>query len=72
MVAPAFPVGLFVFVDFMKCPILESLYLLLHLIFHFCKKFHPVFRNLISVTSVNCILLYLVRLYVSFPTDTLR
>ena len=71
-VAPEKPVGEFFIVDFTKIPTFESLFFLLHLIFDFCSKSLPKFRNLFSVVSVVCILSYLVSLYVSFPTEPSR
>ena len=55
-VAPEQLVGLFVMVDFKKIPTFESLFLLLHLKFHFCSKSLPIFGNLIPVVSVSCVL----------------
>ena len=69
--APANPVGELVFVDFKKLPIFLSPFLLLYIPFHFCNKLVPVLGDLISVTSMIGIYIYLKRLYISFPADTL-
>ena len=60
--APESPVGLFVFVDFKKIPNLISFFLFLFLIFRFCKTLVPLSGELLSVTSVICILSCLERL----------
>ena len=72
LVDPLLPVGLFVCVNLRKFCILPVLFLSLHLITQFCRRYPPVFGYLIFVVSVFCILSYLVRLYISFPTETLR
>ena len=72
LVAPESDVGEFVFVDFMKFDNLPLLFLLLQVIIQFGKTPKSLLPYLIKVLSVNCILLYLVRLFVSFSTETLR
>ena len=71
-IAPESRVGEFVLVDLKNFPVLVSFFFLLFIIFHFCNRSNAVFGDLISVTSVIFILSYLVRMYVSFPTDILR
>ena len=66
------PIGLFVFVDLIKFVILPLLFLSIQLIFQYSRTYQPVFPASIVVVSVNCILSNLVRLYISFPTETLR
>ena len=53
LVAPELPVGLFVLVDLTKFCNLPLLFLSLHLIFHFCNEYLPVFGEIINVVSVN-------------------
>ena len=72
LVAPESPVGLFVLVDRKKFCILPLLFLSLHFIFHRCNRYPPLLGALIIVVTVICILSYLVKLYVSFPTVTFR
>ena len=72
LVAPILLDGLFVFVDRIKFCVLPALFLSLHFILHCCNRYLPLLGVFIIVVSVKCILLYLVRLYVSFPTETLR
>ena len=72
VVAPVFPVGDFVLVVPINFVILPLLFLLLHIHFQKGNTTDPILPTLITVVSVICILLYLVRLYVSLPTDTLR
>ena len=69
---PESPVSVRVVVDFRKFPISESLFRLLNLIDNFCNKSLLILGNFFSVVTVNCVLSYLVRLYVSLPTNTLR
>ena len=71
-VAPHSDLGEFVFVDLKKFCILPLLFMSLHLINQFCNKLPPTFGNCVTVVSVICILSCLVRLYVSFPTETFR
>ena len=71
-VAPLFDDGELIFVDLINFCILALLFLLLHFTTQFCSNNPPVFGETIFVVSVICILFYLVRLYVSFPTNTLR
>ena len=71
-VAPVRGVGGLVTVDFRKLPALVPLFLCKILILHFGRRSYPINEDLIAVTSINCILSYLVRLYISFPTETLR
>ena len=70
--APVSPVGLDVFVDFTKFDILPLLFLSLHFVIHCCRRYPQLLGDLLIVISVHCILLYLVRLYVSIPAETLR
>ena len=72
LVAPGSLIGEDVIVVFKKLPTFAPLFLCKFLIFHLDYKQEPLFGYLISVRSINCILSYLVRLYVSFPTETLR
>ena len=66
LVAPGSPVGLFVFVDFIKFYNLPLLFLSLHFIRQFCNRYLAVFGALIIVVSLNCILSYLVRIWYHF------
>ena len=72
LVAPDSLVGEDVIVDFKKLSTFAPLFFCKFLILHLGIKSEPIFGDLISVRSINCILSFLVRLYVSFPTDTLR
>ena len=71
-VAPEKSVAELVTIDLKKLPALVPLFSCKISILHFGSRSYSIFGDLISVTSINCILLYLVRLYVSFPTDALR
>ena len=70
--APLFDEGLFVFVDLIIFCNSSLLFISVQRICHPGNKYLPLFGYLMIVVSVICILLYLVRLYVSFPTKTLR
>ena len=73
VVAPVWLVGEYVTVDFRKLPALVPLFFLCKLlILHFGSRSYRKFGGLTSVTTISDFLSYLVRLYVSFPTDTLR
>ena len=71
-VAPLRPVGDDVTVDSRKLPILAPSFQCKFLILQFGNKSCPVTGDSVSVTSINCISSYLLRLYTSFPTETLR
>ena len=72
LVAPESPVGELVFVNFINFDNFPLPFLSLHFIFHCCNRYPPVFPAFIIVVSVNCILSYLVKLYVLFPTETFK
>ena len=72
LVAPEWEEGEWVFVVFKKLPILVPPTLYKHLIFHLGKRSWPLFGDLMSEMSNKCIFFYLVKLYISLPTDTLR
>ena len=71
LVAALLP-GEFVLVDLIKLCIFPAPFLTLHFKFQLWRQKPPLLGAFIIVVSVNCISLYLVRLYVSFSTDTLR
>ena len=68
--APEFGAELFVFVDRIKFCILPLLFLSLQKIRQPGNRYPPLFGYLKFVVSVNCILSYLVRLYILLPTLT--
>ena len=72
IVAPLSLVGEFLFVDFIKFDSLPMLFLPLQIILHYGRRYQPLLPDLKTVVSVICILSYLVRLYVSFPTATFK
>ena len=72
LVAPKSLVDELVTVGFRILPALLPFFLCIILFLHFVRRSYPTFGDLISVTSISDILSYLVRLYLSFPTDTLR
>ena len=61
-VAPLQPVGEDVTIDSRKLPILAPSFQCKFLILHFGNKSCPVFGDPVSVTSINCISSYSLRL----------
>ena len=62
LVALESPVGLSVFVDFIKLCIFPLLFLLLQFIYHCCNNFPPVFGTLLIMMSITCCLFFFLRL----------
>ena len=71
-VTPVIGVGVFAFDDFIKVCMLFKLFLSLHFFNHCCDRKPPWLWYLMTIISSICNLSNSVRLFISYPKDTLR